>query len=217
MDLLTRIEYPRISVIAMRCSEAIARHASDRRGLSLPALVLVLVGCSEDSSAGSGPSQASAGASGQVGVAATGGTVAAPAYERLECDLPTVISYCGGATCHNDDAEALGSSLALVSSTSQQMLADVESRLVDVPASYHNVLSPALCPSEPELLVDPAGVEQSLLLKKVLGTQTCGDEMPKFPYPEWGSTNNPGEQREAFVACIRAWVMLLIEDYNRAP
>jgi hypothetical protein len=140
-----------------------------------------------------------------------------PAYERLDCDLPTVITYCGGATCHNDNARDLGSGLALVSSDTQEMLGDVEARLVNAPATYHNVLSSAACPSEPELLVDPTGVEQSLLLKKVFGTQTCGDEMPKFPYPEWGSTNNPGEQRDAFVACIQAWVTLLVEDYNQAP
>jgi hypothetical protein len=141
----------------------------------------------------------------------------AAVYERLDCDLPAAITFCGGGTCHYDNSEALGSSLALVNRETQQMLPGVESRLVNQPASYHNVLNPEACPSEPELLVDPSDPERSLVLTKLMGTHSCGDEMPKFPYPEWGATNNPGDQREDFVSCIQAWVTLLTEDYNQTP
>jgi hypothetical protein len=158
-----------------------------------------------------------AGAPGAGGLSQGGSTAATPAYERLDCDLPAAIEYCGGATCHYDDAADLGSSLALWDRETQQIPPDVESRLINAPASYHNVLSPDACPAEPELLVDPANIEQSLMLKKLTGTHVCGDEMPKFPAPEWGATNNPGTQREEFVSCIRAWVTLLVEDYNQAP
>ena len=41
--------------------------------------------------------------------------------------------------------------------------------------------------------------------------------MPKFPYPEWGAINNPGDLRDEFVECIRAWATLLAEDYNETP
>jgi len=134
-------------------------------------------------------------------------------YESLECDVPAVIEYCGGATCHYDNASlGVGSSLALWDRNTQQILPDVESRLVNAPATYHNVANQETCPDEPELLVDTSRPEQSLILKKLMGTQSCGDEMPKFPYPEWGATNNPGAQRDELVACIRDWVTLLAEE-----
>jgi hypothetical protein len=97
------------------------------------------------------------------------------------------------------------------------MVEGVEAQLVNVPANYRNVPDPDDCPNEPELLVDPAGVDSSLIIDKLLGTQTCGDEMPKFPYPEWGTVDYPGAEREELVDCIRDWVALLIEDYNLAP
>jgi hypothetical protein len=86
--------------------------------------------------------------------------------------------------------------------------------LVNVPASYHNVPDPENCPRAPQLLVDPEDVEASLLLEKLDGTQACGVDMPKFPYPEWGTVSNPGPQREQLVQCVRDWVALLAEDYK---
>jgi hypothetical protein len=102
----------------------------------------------------------------------------------------------------------------MVNRDTQELMFDLERRLVNVPASYHHVSDPSLCPTEPELLIDPLDIEQSLLIKKLTGEQICGEEMPKFPYPEWGATNNPGEQREQLVSCIREWVALLAEDYS---
>jgi hypothetical protein len=96
-----------------------------------------------------------------------------------------------------------------------QIIADVEARLVGVPASYRNVPDLENCPLEHELLVDPSDVERSLLLAKLEARQTCGVEMPKFPYPEWGSVAQPGPDREAFMRCIRDWVALLAEDYTQ--
>lgn len=138
-----------------------------------------------------------------------------PAYERVGCDLPFVMSYCGGATCHYDTAsQEVGSSLALWHRETESLLEDVETRLVNVPATYHNVQNSEDCPSEPELLIDPTDVEQSLVLKKLLGTHTCGDEMPRFPYPEWGTVSVPGPQREQLVDCVREWLELVAADYN---
>jgi hypothetical protein len=137
-----------------------------------------------------------------------------PAEQRIGCDIAMAIAFCGGGTCHYDGADEFGSDLALWDRDAQQLSEGLASRLVNVPASYHNVLTPEDCPSEPELLIDPVNVEQSLLISKLNGTHACGDEMPKFPYPEWGATNNPGDQREQLVECIRAWVLLVVEDYN---
>jgi hypothetical protein len=146
------------------------------------------------------------------------GAPLAPAHERLDCNLPAAIEYCGGSTCHYDNAAPdLASGLTLWERQAGRMPDDVHTRLVGVPATYRNVQDPTLCPAEPELLIDPSDSERSLLLKKLAGTQQCGAEMPKFPYPEWGTVSNPGSQREALVQCIRDWVALLVEDYKRAP
>jgi len=144
------------------------------------------------------------------------GSPSVPVHERLDCDLPAVIEFCGGAACHYDNAAVdVASSLALWDRQAGQMVEDVHARLVGVPASYRNVPDPENCPPEPELLVDPSDIERSLLLRKLGATQQCGVEMPKFPYPEWGTVANPGPQREQFVECIRAWVSLLVEDYTQ--
>jgi hypothetical protein len=144
------------------------------------------------------------------------GPAKTPAHERLDCDLPRVIEYCGGATCHYDNATPeVASGLVLWNRQENQMVPDIETRLVGVPASYRNVPDLENCPIEHELLVDPSDVERSLLLAKLEARQTCGVEMPKFPYPEWGNVATPGPDREAFVRCIRAWVALLVEDYTQ--
>jgi hypothetical protein len=140
-----------------------------------------------------------------------------PAHERLDCDLPAVIEYCGGSTCHYDNsAPDLASGLTLWDRAEGKIPDDIHTRLVGVPADYRNVVDPSLCPSPPELLVDPSNVEESLILKKLMATQTCGAEMPKFPYPEWGTVANPGPQREPWVQCVRAWVALLVEDFRQS-
>ena len=139
-----------------------------------------------------------------------------PAHERLDCDLPRVIEFCGGSTCHYDNAAAdVASALVLWNRQENRMIEDIEARLVGVPASYRNVPDLENCPLEHELLVDPSDIEKSLILKKLEARQPCGVEMPKFPYPEWGTVALPGPDREAFVACIRSWVALLVEDYNQ--
>lgn len=140
------------------------------------------------------------------------------ASERVDCDLPLALSYCGGGTCHYDTASLeAGSDLALWSRESNALLPGVEARLVNVPATYHNVHNPEACPTEPELLINPTDVEQSLILKKLTGTHACGNEMPQFPYQELGTVDVPGAQREQLVACVRQWVTLLVADYNAAP
>src|SRR5690606_20929534 len=54
-----------------------------------------------------------------------------PAHERLDCDLPLAMSYCGGSTCHYDTvAQELGSSLALWHRETETLLEGVEAQLV---------------------------------------------------------------------------------------
>jgi hypothetical protein len=139
-----------------------------------------------------------------------------PAHERIDCDFPAVIEYCGGATCHYDNAAPeLASSLALWDRQAGRMPDDVHTRLLNVRATYHNVPDPERCPPEPQLLIDPSDIEKSLVLIKLVGTQQCGVEMPRFPYPEWGTVANPGPQREAMVQCVREWVARVAEDFKQ--
>jgi hypothetical protein len=140
-----------------------------------------------------------------------------PAHERVGCDLPMVIEFCGGSTCHYTDAAPdLASSLGMWDRQTNQMVEDIHTRLVGVEATYRNGPDPENCPIEGELLVNPSDIEQSLILKKLEARQACGVEMPKFPYPEWGTVANPGPQRAMFMSCVREWVALLVEDYNQA-
>lgn len=189
------------------------RHSPWRRVIAWGGAVgaVALIGCSDDLAPRPLPGLAAGGSGGGAG------TAGAPLYQQLDCDLPIVVDYCGGTTCHYEGAQDLGSGLGLWNRETMQMADGIEARLLDLPATYNNVLSPETCPPVPELIVNTADLEQSLILKKLMGTQTCGDEMPKFPAPEWGATNNPGEQRSEFVACIRSWVTLLVQESNQTP
>jgi hypothetical protein len=146
------------------------------------------------------------------------GASARPAHERVDCDVATVLEYCGGGTCHYDSAARdVASDLVLWEREAARIPDDVPASLVGARATYHNVPDPERCPSPAELRVDPSNVGASLLLSKLDGTHTCGVEMPKFPYPEWGTAENPGPQRAGMIQCIRDWVALLVEDYAQAP
>lgn len=191
------------------------RNAVCRRSRALYGVVAAcaaaLFACETESIAGT---EADAGVDTDAGDT---GAPKTPAHERLDCDLPRVIEFCGGSTCHYDNAAPdVASELVLWNRQANRMIEDVEARLVGVPASYRNVPDLENCPLEHELLVDPTNIENSLILRKLEARQLCGVEMPKFPYPEWGTVATPGPDRAAFVSCIRSWVALLVEDYTQA-
>jgi hypothetical protein len=88
------------------------------------------------------------------------------------CDAPAVISYyCSGSNCHSPDHESGGTSLVLV---------DVDpDSLVGKEATYDGVLAGGKgCPEEHEKIIDTANPENSLIIKKLEGRQTCGLSMP---------------------------------------
>jgi hypothetical protein len=77
---------------------------------------------------------------------------------------------------------------------------DVATRLVDFPASHTDILDGSVPNCLPgELRVDSANPENSLILRKVYGTQSCGSRMPVAP-----RTVTPAD-----VECLRAWVYSL--------
>jgi hypothetical protein len=146
---------------------------------------------------GSGGS-GSGGGSGAVGGATSGGSPAtggmasggAPA-----CDIPKILSLnCSATTCHGTATKPPTSSdLDLIT-------AGIEGRIYNKPATYKGVdvstaANPAACPSPAQLLLDPAGLETSLMWMKVAKTHSCGDEMPN------GLTFDATE-----TGCYKAWL-----------
>lgn len=115
-----------------------------------------------------------------------------------ECDArPIFEERCSGAICHGENGEeGPAGGVDLVSP-------GVEDRVYNVAASYKNVSDPEACPSTPELLINPASPEASLMLTKLSGTHSCGDAMP-IPNPPGLSSS---EQE-----CIRRWVLSVIEN-----
>lgn len=93
-------------------------------------------------------------------------------YPSAAC-AEIVFSKCGGAICHTGDGtEPPPGGVELTSP-------GYPARLYNQPAQYPGIAASATCPpAVPEKLVDPAGVEASLLWKKISASHTCGDAMP---------------------------------------
>jgi hypothetical protein len=115
-----------------------------------------------------------------------------PQSDDLPCDIGTVLTNsCFGIGCHGANTPA--AQLDMESP-------GVEARLVDVPASHADILdgSDSQC-FQGELRVDSANPQRSVLLKKILGTQSCGSKMPISPRSL--TTEN--------AECVRQWVYRL--------
>jgi hypothetical protein len=80
-------------------------------------------------------------------------------------------------------------------------LPDPDSRVLDVPALYPGLTG---CSDPPELLVDSANPAESLMLKKIYGTHTCGDGMP-VPW-------NLVKLKDNDLLCFENWVYGLAEQ-----
>ncbi len=106
------------------------------------------------------------------------------------CDpTPIFESKCSTSICH-EGPDPLGS-VDLVNG-------DIAQNVLGVQAAYAGVTDPENCPATPELIVDPNNVEESLLLKKLLGTYSCGSAMP---------VGLPLEADQ--IECIREWALTI--------
>lgn len=93
-------------------------------------------------------------------------------YPSAACAEEIFFSQCSGAICHGGGSTPPRGGIDLVAP-------GYPARLYDQSASYPSVAASDMCPpTTAEKLIDPAGVEASLLWKKVSSTQTCGDAMP---------------------------------------
>jgi len=118
---------------------------------------------------------------------------AAESSPQTLCNIDQVLTKnCGGIGCHGSIApQAAGLDL---------QSPGVASRLLDAPASHSDLSSDAeaLKCAPGELLVDRTNPDNSLILRKVLGTQSCGMKMPlTFGLPS------------SDLDCLREWVFTL--------
>ncbi|MFO7179997.1 MAG: hypothetical protein DIU78_014970 [Pseudomonadota bacterium] len=74
--------------------------------------------------------------------------------------------------------------------------AEHAARMKNVPATNDSVANPGTC-APGEKLIDPINVDNSVLLKRLNGTQSCGSSMPQGLAP----------LTAAEMTCVRNWVM----------
>ena len=111
------------------------------------------------------------------------------------CDAHAIFERsCDGSACH----ETVNGSPPL--GGVDLVRPGAENRLYNVPASYE---PPAEnCPSPPELLIDPAGTNISLLITKLTGNHACGNLMPVGPY----------QLSQPEIDCVTKWAERVIEE-----
>ncbi len=111
------------------------------------------------------------------------------------CDpTPIFEASCAGGICHTaENGMTPGGSIDLFSPGFGEAL-------IDRPATYASVTNPDDCPETPELIVNSANISESLMLKKVYDTHSCGSAMPIGP-----------SLSDADIACLESWATGLVE------
>jgi len=112
------------------------------------------------------------------------------------CDpTPIIQESCSGIICHGQPGKPAMHSTDLLNPPSGQSLAQV---LMDKPANYNLIADMTSCPTAtPELLINSAAPAESLILKKIMGTQACGVKMPNV---------TGGDLTQAEIDCFVSWV-----------
>lgn len=118
------------------------------------------------------------------------------------CDpTPIMVEACSGVVCHGSVGKAPFSGTDLFNAPTGQTLGQ---SLINKPANYNLVADPTSCPqATPELLINPGAPSESLILKKIIGTQACGVKMPNV-------TN--GDLTQAEIDCFVNWVNGVITE-----
>lgn len=144
-----------------------------------------------DGFTGGGP-----GVGGGSGTGASTGTGGAGTY----CDAqPILQTKCGTFTCHGDPGRA---SLVTTDFNNPPEGVTVGQNLLDRPANYELASNAEACPpAGSEMVINSANAEESVLLRRVLGTQSCGDTMP----------SETDRLSEADIQCLREWITGVIE------
>lgn len=116
-------------------------------------------------------------------------------YPSAACAEAIFAGPCSGSICHTGDGtEPPPGGIDLTSP-------GYPARLYNQPATYPGVTPSATCPpAVAEKLIDPAGVDASLIWKKLSATHTCGDAMPPV-----GDPLEPAESE-----CLRSLITEII-------
>lgn len=112
------------------------------------------------------------------------------------CDAaPIFVAKCDGIFCHgSNDGSMPSGGVELVTPPTGMTLGQ---SLLNHAATYPGNPEPPACPpATAELIINETAPAESLLLKKINGTYTCGDAMPPSPV-----TLTPDE-----MTCITEWV-----------
>lgn len=109
------------------------------------------------------------------------------------CDPTPIFARCSDNFCHQteDGMAPAGGVDFFAPGFGQAML--------DMPATYPGVTDPDNCPSPPELILNSANLSESLLLKKVYHTHSCGAAMPAGP-----------SLPEIEIECLESWAASII-------
>lgn len=143
-------------------------------------------------------------AAGALTACPSGGTLDQPdrfTTAQGACDaLPIFEQSCAGSLCHTSGNRPALGGIDLISPGVAERV------LTGHAIAYDLTIDPENCPTEPEPLLDPDNLDQSLLLTKILGTQQCGDIMPPT-----------GKLSEAEIDCMRSWLEHLAREGVPAP
>ena len=121
------------------------------------------------------------------------------------CDpTPILETSCSGVICHGTAGKPAKYTTDLFNPPAGQTLGE---SLLGKPANYDLVADPKTCPTlDPEQLINPSAPDESLILKKIMGTQACGVKMPNLANRDWPPSD---------VDCFVGWVNSVIDDSSR--
>lgn len=151
---------------------------------------------SKASSSTTGGSNSTAGSSAAGGSASHAGGTTSKAgsggTSPTSCDAKAIMQVsCSGPACHGSPGKPAMYYTDFFNPPAGQT---VEQMLIGKPANYTLVADPSKCPTnDPELLINPDVPSESLILKKITNTQTCGVKMPN------SSTQLTQQQVDCFV------------------
>jgi hypothetical protein len=152
---------------------------------------IVFTGGTGDVPSGTGGIESTGGIENTGGIVSTGGTPGTGGEMPVPPDDPCVASVLASQSCvacHSiASASIIGAGLVLEGS-------NLGARLSTTRATYDGAINKTNC-MDGALIIDPESPRESILWKKVTGTQACGDAMP------------PGSGlRGDNLACIQNWI-----------
>lgn len=120
--------------------------------------------------------------------------------QALGCDIEALFLSCDGGGCHQGTpGNPPDGAVDFFLDDTRSYLVGMQAKYPEAVGNYYSLYG--MCPHDnPELIIDPANPDNSLFLRKLNKTQTCGTVMPPELKPL-----TPGE-----IECFREWVIELV-------